>query len=44
MSEVMPTSAAAPSFLAGGGELGALIRAYDWTQTSLGEPQSWPQG
>ena len=30
-------------FLAGGGEMGQHIRAYPWTNTSLGEPQSWPQ-
>ncbi len=30
-------------FLSGGGELGALIREFDWTQTPLGSPQSWPQ-
>ncbi|WGS54792.1 response regulator [Paraburkholderia sp. D15] len=33
-----------PPFLSGGGELGSLIRAYDWTQTTLGAPESWPQG
>jgi hypothetical protein len=27
------------SFLAGGGELGALIRAHDWSTTSLGPPE-----
>ncbi len=32
-----------PSFLAGGGEMGALMRAYDWAQTPLGPPESWPQ-
>src|ERR1700757_4070485 len=31
------------SFLAGGGELGALIRAFDWATTPLGPPQDWPQ-
>jgi PAS domain S-box-containing protein len=31
------------SFLAGGGEMGALMRAYDWSQTSLGSPETWPQ-
>ena len=30
-------------FLTGGGELGALIRAYDWTSTPLGRPEDWPQ-
>jgi PAS domain S-box-containing protein len=30
-------------FLAGGGEMGALTRAYDWSATPLGEPETWPQ-
>lgn len=30
-------------FLAGGGEMGELIRAKDWSSTSLGDPESWPQ-
>src|SRR5690349_209340 len=29
-------------FLKGGGELGARIRAFDWTQTPLGPPERWP--
>ncbi len=32
-----------PAFLAGGGEMGALIRAFDWTGTPLGAPAQWPQ-
>jgi PAS domain S-box-containing protein len=32
------------SFLNGGGELGARIRAYDWTRTPLGPPERWPVG
>ena len=31
------------SFLAGGGEMGALIRGHDWSKTPLGPPESWPQ-
>jgi PAS domain S-box-containing protein len=31
------------SFLAGGGELGALIRATDWSRTPLGAPHTWPR-
>lgn len=31
------------NFLAGGGELGALIRAHDWASTPLGPPERWPQ-
>ncbi len=30
-------------FLAGGGELGALIRNYDWASNPLGPPEAWPQ-
>jgi signal transduction histidine kinase/CheY-like chemotaxis protein len=30
------------SFLAGGGEMGALMRAHDWSRTSLGAPKDWP--
>jgi signal transduction histidine kinase len=31
------------AFLAGGGEMGERIRAFDWSKTSLGPPESWPQ-
>ncbi|QOL50124.1 hybrid sensor histidine kinase/response regulator [Massilia litorea] len=31
------------NFLAGGGEMGALMRAHDWSATSLGPPEGWPQ-
>jgi hypothetical protein len=30
-------------FLADGGELAALIAAFDWKATSLGSPDRWPQ-
>jgi PAS domain S-box-containing protein len=30
-------------FLAGGGEMGALTRAFDWSATPLGKPETWPQ-
>jgi hypothetical protein len=30
------------SFPIGGGELGALIRRFDWSQTSLGPLFGWP--
>jgi PAS domain S-box-containing protein len=30
-------------FLQGGGEMGALIRAFDWSLTPLGPPEGWPQ-
>jgi len=31
------------SFLSGGGEMGALIRAFNWSETSIGAAQHWPQ-
>jgi PAS domain S-box-containing protein len=33
----------APDFMMDGGELGAMIRVYDWSQTPLGLPHDWPQ-
>jgi PAS domain S-box-containing protein len=30
-------------FLAGGGEMGALTRGYDWSATPIGPPDTWPQ-
>lgn len=30
-------------FLSGGGEMGRLIREKDWSKTSLGSPENWPQ-
>lgn len=30
-------------FLQGGGEMGERIRTYDWEQTPLGRPETWPQ-
>jgi PAS domain S-box-containing protein len=32
-----------PDFLQGGGEMGALMRAHDWSRSSLGAPADWPQ-
>lgn len=29
-------------FLAGGGEMGELIRSIDWSATQLGKPEAWP--
>lgn len=31
------------AFLSGGGECGALMRAFDWSATSLGPVEAWPQ-
>jgi PAS domain S-box-containing protein len=30
-------------FLKNGGEMGEMIRATDWSKTSLGDPADWPQ-
>ena len=32
-----------PDFLQGGGEMGSLMRAHDWSRSSLGSPADWPQ-
>lgn len=32
-----------PEFLSGGGEMGQLIRDFDWASTSLGPTHKWPQ-
>jgi PAS domain S-box-containing protein len=34
---------AEPQFLAGGGNVGALMREKDWSSSPLGPPDSWPQ-
>src|SRR5262249_5887290 len=31
------------NFLSGGGEMGARIRAFDWSSTPLGHTDEWPQ-
>lgn len=31
------------AFLTGGGDLGALMRAHDWSGSPLGDPDVWPQ-
>src|SRR5262249_57913756 len=44
MNDVIVTDALDPSalsFLSGGGEMGARIRAFDWTSTPLGPPEFW---
>ena len=38
-----PAKGSGPDFLRGGGEVGAAMRACDWTATSLGPPDAWPQ-
>ena len=29
-------------FLEGGGEMGKLVRAKDWSTTPIGDPSTWP--
>ncbi|TGN42984.1 PAS domain-containing protein [Paracoccus liaowanqingii] len=35
-------SSTQPAFLAGGGELGALVRNFNWSDTALGSVEHWP--
>ncbi len=42
VDEQAPVIGAAPA-LAGGGEMGALMRDMDWTATPLGPVENWPQ-
>jgi signal transduction histidine kinase/ActR/RegA family two-component response regulator len=35
--------AGALMFLSGGGEVGAMMRAHDWSGSPLGHPRTWPQ-
>jgi signal transduction histidine kinase/CheY-like chemotaxis protein len=43
----LPTPASSdplsPGFLQGGGEMGELMRRHDWSASSLGAPEAWPQ-
>jgi two-component system sensor histidine kinase VicK len=32
-----------PNFLQGGGQMGELIRSTDWSQTTLGSPDTWSE-
>jgi hypothetical protein len=47
LEKVVQTGAGAPpaavEVFAGGGEMGALMRAHDWAATPLGPPEVWPQ-
>jgi len=38
-----PAELAAPDFMSGGGEMGALMRAHDWSSSPLGRPSNWSQ-
>src|SRR5947209_16055396 len=37
------TSPESDEVLEGGGEMGARMRAFDWSRTPLGEPGDWPR-
>ena len=37
------TETGVPQFLSGGGDMGKIIRAKDWSNTAIGNPESWPQ-
>ncbi len=42
-SQIKEPIAEKHQFLSGGGEMGTLIRAKDWSKTPLGDPETWPQ-
>ncbi|HEY9218612.1 MAG TPA: PAS domain-containing protein, partial [Phenylobacterium sp.] len=43
MSVSGSTEAGEIAFLSGGGEVGAMMRAHDWSRSPLGPPTGWPQ-
>lgn len=46
MTDIRQGESPAPTslnFLADGGEMGALMRAHDWSNSPLGDPSCWPQ-
>lgn len=43
MKPRLPAPEHSPAFLRNGGEMGGLIRAFDWARTPLGRPEMWPQ-
>jgi hypothetical protein len=42
-SELTPAKRSKHSVLAGGGEMGALMRSMDWSRTAVGPVEAWPQ-
>lgn len=42
MIDELAMETAAPGFLRGGGEMGARMRAHDWSTSPLGPPGDWP--
>jgi signal transduction histidine kinase/CheY-like chemotaxis protein len=43
MAEAQRPGDSTLDFLLGGGEMGALMRAHDWSRTPLGAAATWPQ-
>ena len=43
MTQTTPVGVATFTFLQGGGEMGARMRAMDWSTTALGPVDAWPQ-
>jgi PAS domain S-box-containing protein len=43
LSPAQASAGASLSFLVDGGEMGALMRAFDWSSSPLGPPERWPQ-
>lgn len=43
LSSMNQTRSADQSFVAGGGEIGALTRAHDWRRTPFGALEEWPE-
>ena len=43
LGDKLPPGSDPLAFLAGGGEMGSLIRSMDWSKTSLGPVAGWPQ-
>ncbi|MEO6039553.1 MAG: hypothetical protein ABIQ93_14155 [Saprospiraceae bacterium] len=39
----MPSTSSTLQFLSGGGQMSERIRAFDWSNTSLGPPAQWSQ-
>jgi signal transduction histidine kinase/CheY-like chemotaxis protein len=39
----LPDSAGPLMFLSAGGDMGAMMRAHDWSASPLGHPRTWPQ-
>ena len=42
MADQNPADGTAPRFLAGNSEMAGRLRAFDWTASPLGAPETWP--